>query len=564
MNKELNTLLKPEKSKKKSTVGQSIGKFSFEFKNEDGTPATINMQGNYATFLKTLFANVVPGNNNYQLYLEAVIPNIESLKSADIFTDKSSVGRLWKKLIYNIAEDDVYVAQAFMRTLTASPEIYIEGKKTAIDDCLREINDFITLIKQIQLHYMSDNRTTTLTSAQLQQAMTAKGITFCICRPDKEGNIVFELATFEEVIERFPVEMQALEAAARGAQALSELPTYNEADQEQQPQQQTDMDTEMAGENAFIEFALKRKTEEDTRRSKKNTKEYYESQIAIMEKQLEQNNSGYLNALNEEDTIEQEFYLHQHRLFVDKLNKYKAALATTTGGGQIGGDTTDTEIEQIDNELAELERTHEKYLLSQVKFTDEPLSELELAKTAAFLGPELYDNIALIERQEATKRYMKVFAQNASNVPLGVPVDVVLPEGTSAADFYNTLVTVKRGEEGQYYIERAEAFFNAPPSVTQNAVAKVEEVAEMVMEKVEDFASSAKEAITSLSTPKVEAVEYGPTIAAPAAGGSKKSLKKQRKRIKKVTKRKQGGKKIKIMTKRKRGGKKPKKTKRRN
>jgi hypothetical protein len=552
MNKALNGFLAPPaKSKAKQTP-----KFSFEFKNEDGTPATINMQGNYATFLKTLFANIGPGNTNYQFYLEAVIPQIDSLKAGDIFEDKGSVGRLWKKLIYNIAEDDVYVAQAFIRTLTLLPDIYTEGKKTAIDDCAREINEFLTLIKQIQLHYISDIRTTTLTSAQLQQAMTAGGITFCMCRPGKEGNIVFELATFEQVIERYPVKMQELEAAARGAQALSELPTYRESEQQH-------MDIDVAGENAFIAFALKRKTEEAATAqetpAKKITKEYYKNQIAFVEQQLEQNNSGYLNALYVNDIIGQDFYLQQHRIFVEMLDKYKSVLATTTGGGQIGGDDITADIEQLENELAELKRTRETYLLSQVTFTAEPLSELELVKTAAFLGPELYDNIALLQGQEAAAMYNTIFARNASNVPLGVPVDVVLPDGATRADFYNTLVTVKR-VEGKYYMESADVFFNAQQTVTQ----KVEDVAEMVAEKVEDFATSAKEAIVRLATPKVGA-ESGPTAAAAAAaGGSKKSTRKQRKRVKKVTKRKQRQSKKNNNTKRKRGGKKPKHTKRRN
>jgi inosine/xanthosine triphosphate pyrophosphatase family protein len=114
--------------------------------------------------------------------------------------------------------------------------------------------------------------------------------------------------------------------------------------------------------------------------------------------------------------------------------------------------------------------------------------------------------------------------------------------------------------------------------MVEEVVTKVEEVAEMAVEKIEDFVSnatiSAKETITSLTTPTVSddktleynkvGDEYGPTIAAPAAGGSKKSLKKQRKRIKKVTKRKKKINNYKNVSKRKRGGKKPKKTKRRN
>jgi anti-anti-sigma regulatory factor len=571
INKVLNSFLAPAniaKSKNKSLLLPSLKKFSFQFKNENGISENVNMSGNYATFLKTLFANIEPGNNNYKLYLEAVIPHITSLKSKDIFTAKSSIGGLWKQLIYNIAEDDVYVAQAFIRTLKTIPDIYTEGKQTAIEECAREIDEFITFINQIQLSYISDIRTSTLISAQLQQAMTEKGITFCMCNIDKEGNIVFELTTFDKVIERFPVEVQALEDATRGAQSLSVLASYSE------PEKQQDID--MSGENAFVNFALKRKTEvgQETQ-SKKTTKEYFEKQIENTKKNLEKNDSDYYEALSAGDTISQEFLIIQHRLLDDLLNKYTLALTTTVGGGQLGIDEyIDEDLKQLQQQLAELERKHEEYLLKQIIFTDEPLSELELAKTAAFLGPELFDNIALIQAEETSELYNKVFTMNAGDIPLGNhinPADIVLPSGTTIEDFNNTLVTVKY-VDGKYYLENAGVFLKDvsdknTPSLTQNVVENVKDAAEFVFDKLEEGAIGAEEAIAGLSTPIVlngieyESLPISAVAAAAAGGGFKKHTKKQRKRIKKVTKRKKN-KRHNNNTKRNRG-KKPKKTKRR-
>lgn len=569
MNIELNNLLRANK---------------FSFKSPQ-----IN-QNNYSTFLKNLFDSIRTDNNNYQFYLQAAIPNIESLKSKTIFKSNQSVGKLWKKLIYNIAEDDVYVAQAFMRTLKQTK--WYEAQKTAIDECEREIDEFITLIKNIQLNYINDTSTATLISAQLQQTMNTKKITFCTCRTDNEGNIVFELATFNELLEEYPVEFKEMEESIRAAQSLMFIST-------------TQIDLSSQNDKVILELdkkSSKRKREEgEETQPKKSKTDILTNEIKNFQMKKEESWNEYLEAFNrgdDEEIIKIHFDLYKN--YEKLINKLESKLATT-GGGQIGGDDIDEDIKKIEKELAELERKYEEYLIKQVKFTDKSLSELELVKTAVFLGPELFDKIALIQAEEIADIYNKVFTLNVGDIPLGKPIntsDTVLPEGTTIEEFNNKLVTVKF-IDGKYYIESAQTFFNTflenlntPESLlenvtetAQNVVAKVEEVAEIAVENVEDIANKAsiraKEAISSLTTPIVidknieykkpvlnisepPAISYGPPAAA-AAGGFKKNTKKQRKRVKKVTKRKNNQIKLnKKVTKRKRGGKKSKKTKRRN
>jgi hypothetical protein len=579
------TITQLTKQNKKNQTNPT--KFTFTFEKP------VNSK-NFPIFLGTLLSEIYNNNvstitkyNDYYLFLKAAIPRIKTLDPPLGLFDNQSLGAKWYQLIQNMASIDLKLAQAFIETILLVPDIR-ENTGDKITKCKVEIANFIEFLSRIQPTCPTLDITI---SAQLQTTMEEDQRTFCELTI-KDGKIHLEYSNIAEQLER--VYKQGRIAG------------------------QSELNSEEAGKLAFIEFALNPNLTE-RKRKHENVNDINEIKTRIEDLNTKQKKyedelyKTYFDTYHDfyQDDNYRETLLRQITIIKQRISKYEEQLLTTPQGG--GGGVDDETIDKLEEELAQLERTKEELLISKIKFSSGPISELELTKLALLLGPELFEKVALSQTLAYKVIYNKQFDINAGNVPfvenenpgepkevIVSPADVILPEGTTIEDFNNKLVTVKF-DEGKYYIEDAETFFNefnekyhAPSSGVEevtatvkdtvtNAVASIEDTASNTVASIEDTASntvasikdtaantyeSVTDAITDLFTPKVEkskefvsVPEFVPVLAEPvpeplapgepvpeplalvpapvaaAAGGSNKKTKKYRNRVKKITKR---------------------------
>jgi len=197
--------------------------------------------------------------------------------------------------------------------------------------------------------------------------------------------------------------------------------------------------------------------------------------------------------------------------------------------GKIGKLESDRlKITKIYDEISNLKAKKEQIMISMLKFTDVPISELELTKTAVFLGTDLFNKINLMVRENKLP-----YIENIRfDVPLNVK-DFVFPEGTSSKDFNDKIVFIQL-IAGVYYVESAEdritEILKAIPAPIKKGIPRFE-----IKDRNENM---------RLFTNQFKMVKV-------TAGGSKKRTLKRRNRVKKATKAKKNNlRKIKKMTNR--------------
>ena len=260
------------------------------------------------------------------------------------------------------------------------------------------------------------------------------------------------------------------------------------------------------------------------------------------------NTSGDMNFVK--DTINYE--IQSLRLGIKSLEEQKRTLELQKGGGRGGGgggieevnyinknieiikgkiyklESDRFKITKIYDEISNLKAKKEQIMISMLKFTDVPISELELTKTAVFLGTDLFNKINLMVRENKLPYIEKI----RFDVPLNVK-DFVFPEGTSSKDFNDKIVFIQL-ISGVYYVESAEdritEILKTRPAPIKKVIHRIE-----IKDRNENM---------RLITNQFKMVKV-------TAGGSKKRTLKRRNRDKKTTKvRKNKSRKNKKMTKR--------------
>jgi hypothetical protein len=100
-----------------------------------------------------------------------------------------------------------------------------------------------------------------------------------------------------------------------------------------------------------------------------------------------------------------------------------------------------------------------------ITFTTGPISDLEISKTAALLGPELFEKIAQAQNQAIIEEYNDILKMNAGNVPFDEngevtpdTNDTMLPEGKTVEDFANNELVMVKYVDGKYQVENAVFF----------------------------------------------------------------------------------------------------------
>ena len=664
------------KGKGKGQPLDKTTKFSFILKDKDGSPIKAVNTKSYKLFVQELLNTINPnidppkGYNDYYLFLEAAIPNINALHAPTLFTANSGLGNLWRQLINTIAGTDLLVAQAFIETIRILPNRIYEtanGTGKVLDNCKIDIDKFINFIAQIQPKFPVSS---TLTDAALQQAMSAEKITFCTCKI-QDGQIHYKLVNKSEyMLDQFAGEMRDLqnaefvaglksglvlgaqmydtaETAASLLMGISRQAKAAEAEYESDfdmgaesgAESGADSDFDMGADSdvddtdmeeppspqkrkaAAVEAAAEAAATEVEAAAKKTryaSEWEIDIEIAVIEGNITEiqdflSVTPVLLPLESENLKEKMRIAINHRVIESKqlqLVKYQEELASLErlkqmitqvkqGGGFGTVDNEDmtmieTELNQLAIEIAQLKAEEAELLVQLIAFTNGPISELEITKTAVLLGPTLFEKIAAALNLEKIAGYNKLFALNAGNVPFEAndeistdPANTVLPAGTTLADFTDTIVTVKF-VEGKFYMDSARKFLQSflATYTAPSTVEKVEDVAAAVVEKVEDVTAQAsatfEKVIDELTgTDKLTGTDeltgtdnafdftssppVSESVIAPAAGGSMKRTKKRRAHIKKVSKKKKNQHHRTINKKRtkRKGGKKPKKTKRR-
>jgi len=574
---------------------------------------TATLYDRYKAFLKYLLAviqnpeiDIKNKNKYYYLFLTVAIPSISSLQSKDIFTSGSGVGGLWRNLIFTIAGDNINVALNFIATIESIPEIYDNPDKAIkrnIDACKEYFTALFKLIKGTTPKFpaRSPNIHSITTALQVEFSKSEK--TICL-RTVENGRPVLKLASIEDILASSSVFKEIMEeerakgrVSAMEEVAPGQLMMISDETQSKQSIQQSIQTREVI---ASLKKLREGENPEGQNKLPRLDISNVEKLLTIAKSKLQETSSAIdlLDSFFQNEDTEQ---LLQKKYVIlttleEEIKIYESMLRRSSGGGQIGGDDEADyeELYKLEEQLAELKAQLDELLINMVTFTTGPISDLEISKTAALLGPELFERIAQAQNQEIIEEYNKIFALNAGNVPFGEnnevaisDADIVLPEGMNIADLTDNELVMVNYVDGKYNIESADKFFQSflenyqdeptgvegalenVNTVARETVAKgVETVKEAAANAGEAAANAASEASTKVvevatnvgeavsnateqatkvvSDAVAEANEYikpagadssaGNPIAA-AAGGYKKQTKKKHNNIKKFTKR---------------------------
>ena len=555
---------------------------NYLYKNTINNPPNNIIYGNnrltketYRPYIIDLYNNI--NSVKYETFLKAVIPKFPGNKYKYIFTtNKTHVGKLWGDFINEIIEkENVYIARAFIETIIDNKDLYTNS--IVISQWKKIIDNFIKIIEEHK--YNTFESSGTLMSAKLQTLITTNNILFCKCKIEN-GDIKFEIATFEDVKQNYPEEFaKDMEIAEDkgikigiAASALVDMQDLKrpldadaDADTDNNPSKKPRIDDITSVEGLENDISsTEEELEENTdvlKNDKQSLNKLIASKIQNIPKITAREN---LIKITEAENLE----------LVDKLDilqKQMTAITTLVSlkGAPVGGGLEDTNIEanpnieefnqlkeeiknldeerkKIDIKLAELKQQKEEIKINMLTITDEPLTEVDLAKTFLFLGPELYEKLAIIEVEKINSIYNKVLSLNVDNIPIDVKVpqsDIILQDNLSMIELENTIVAVKF-KDGKYYIESAEKYLQPEQGTLPTTLVEVQEVLTDALTGVKDAVETGYEKLTDAVSPMVvdegivEDFETVSPMAAAAAGGSKKHTKKHKSHIKKFTKRK--------------------------
>lgn len=530
----------------------------------------------YRPYIIDLYNNI--NSVKYETFLKAVIPKFPKNKYKEIFTTNTQrVGNFWADFIKEIIEkENVYIARAFIETIIDNKDLYTNS--IVISKWKKTIDNFIKTIEEHK--YNTFESSDTLMSAKLQTLITTNKILFCKCKIEN-GDIKFEIATYEDVKQHYPEEIAKLEQKSfdagviegehRGiAEAALLLDTHDlkrpldadaDADTDNNPSKKPRID--------IADITSVEGLENDISSTEGGLQENTSDLQTYNDQLIRAKNTDKKKPLNDLIKLTKAENLE----LVDKLDilqKQMTAITTLVSlkGAPVGGGLEDTNIEanpnieefnqlkeeiknldeerkKIDIKLAELKQQKEEIKINMLTITDEPLTEVDLAKTFLLLGPELYEKLAIIEVKKINSIYNKVLSLNVDNIPIDVTVpqsDIILQDNLSMIELENTIVAVKF-KDGKYYIESAEKYLQPEQGTLPTTLVEVQEVLTDALTGVKDAVETGYEKLTDAVSPMVVdegIVEDFETVSpmAAAAGGSKKHTKKHKSHIKKFTKRK--------------------------
>ena len=463
--------------------------FKFEWKDIQKSPRV--GRNNYASFVKTLGASNTP-DWLYKIFVESVLKNTELFSQhMKNIAARQSEGVNWRYIITLIAVKNPWVAIAFTNNLNLlGVNILNKNIQEAVAMCEKVIKDAQTQPKIC------------VSTQLLKEYGLSETVTRGVVLMTVDGQRITLSHDNSLDLAQFGVDIGAIDTRDERYISLEKI------------------------ENEII----------TTQRMIKNTEE-----IADIMKE------------NNPDTMYKvQYKINLLRLEIKSLEEQRDNLLSVPhkGGGRGGGGIEEVnyinknieiikgkiyklesdrlKITKIYDEISNLKAKKEQIMVSMLKFTDVPISELELTKTAVFLGTDLFNKINLMVRENKLPYIEKI----RFDVPLNVK-DFVFPEGTSSKDFNDKIVFIQL-IAGVYYVESAEdritEILKARPAPIKKVIHRIE---------IKDPNKNMR-----LFTNQFKMVKV-------TAGGSKKRTLKRRNRVKKATKTKKNNlRKNKKMTKR--------------
>jgi hypothetical protein len=448
---------------------------------------------NYESFVKTLGASDPP-DWLYKIFIESVLKNIEPFSQyMKEITARRSEGVNWRYIITLIAAKNPWAAIAFTDNLKLL-DVSIENKniQDAVEMCRKVIKDAQTPPKIY------------VPTQILSKYGVFENVTSGVVIMNGDGPIITLSLDNSLDLAQFGMDIGAIDT--RDERYISLEKIENEINTKQEIIKNTEEIADIIKENNPDTMYKVQYKINLLRLEIKSLEEQRDNLLYVSHKGGGRGGGG--------GGIEEVNYINKNIEIIK---------------GKIGKLESDRlKITKIYDEISNLKAKKEQIMVSMLKFTDVPISELELTKTAVFLGTDLFNKINLMVRENKLPYIEKI----RFDVPLNVK-DFVFPEGTSSKDFNDKIVFIQL-IAGVYYVKSAE---DRITEILKDRPAPIKKVIHRI--EIKDPNKNMR-----LFTNQFKMVKV-------TAGGSKKRTLKRRNRVKKATKTKKNNlRKNKKMTKR--------------